>query len=330
MDIDIPAIWAKAKPFVTSQIRHLMGALAASIGTFGLLKDPGSQAQFVDIGTAIALYGITSAWSWWNASGRALFKAQMEIIQAKTLAQAQALRQAGLPMVTVKQIAQQSSTMTLAETAKVIPTLPTEIQSNISGPSPASISKIVAAVVVLILGSMLMPSDASAQNRRNAPALTGDPLNDIKTDLNNAGIKTPPATVAGAACDFNIFAALTPSNVITTIKNCVSDVNKPFLPDVQDALDSATAYKDKPAVDCLTPALAIVQAAVGKPGVPGKAAVIAPDGTVTAAAVPDQPAVMSGIILIFQKFREFTLANGPSACKNWVKSTINGAVAGAT
>ena len=37
---------------------------------------------------------------------------------------------------------------------------------------------------------------------------------------------------------------------------------------------------------------------------------------------------MAGVILIFQKFREFTLANGPAACKNWVQSTINGTVAG--
>jgi hypothetical protein len=157
---------------------------------------------------------------------------------------------------------------------------------------------------------------ASAQTRLRVPAITGNIGADIKTDLANAGIKTP-TVAAGVACDFNIFAALDPKSVVTTIQNCVSDVNKPFLPDIQAALDSATAYKDKPGIDCLTPALAIVQAAVGKP------AVIAPDGTVTT------PGQVPGIILIFQKFREFTLANGPAACKNWVQSTINGTVSNA-
>jgi hypothetical protein len=106
-------------------------------------------------------------------------------------------------------------------------------------------------------------------------------------------------------------------SAVTTIWNCVSDTAKPFLPDVQAALESATAYKDKPGIDCLTPALAIVQAAVVKP------AVTAPDGTVTT------PGQAPGVILIFQKFREFTLANGPTACKNWVQSTVNGTVSNA-
>jgi hypothetical protein len=182
----------------------------------------------------------------------------------------------------------------------------------------ATAAKAAAIVLALLMGMSLLPGDARAQTRKpliKPPALTGDIGADIKTDLSNVGVKTPTVT-PGAACDFNIFAALDPQNVVTMIQNCVSDANKPFLPDVQAALDSATAYKDKPGMDCLTPALAIVQAAVGTP------AVIAADGTVTT------PAKMAGIILIFQKFREFTLANGPAACKNWVQSTVNGVVAG--
>lgn len=172
-------------------------------------------------------------------------------------------------------------------------------------------------LIAVFLVSAFPAIPASAQTRTKQPplAITGDPIKDIKTDLSNAGVKVP-TTTAGAACDFNIFAALNPQNVVTDIQNCVSDANKPFLPDVQAALDSATAYKDKPAIDCLTPALAIVQAAVGTP------AVVAADGTITT------PAKMAGIILLFQKFREFTLANGPAACKNWVQSTINGTVTG--
>jgi hypothetical protein len=186
----------------------------------------------------------------------------------------------------------------------------------------AQAAQIPPAVKALILAGatawLLMggTDPASAQTRLRAPAVTGNIGADLKADLANAGIKTP--TVApGAACDFNIFAALQPTNVVTTIQNCVSDASKPFLPDVQAALDSATTYKDKPGIDCLTPALAIVQAAVGKP------AVTVPDGSVTT------PGQVPGVILIFQKFREFTLANGPAACKNWVQSTVNGTVSNA-
>ena len=156
---------------------------------------------------------------------------------------------------------------------------------------------------------------ANAQTLKRAPlAVTGDPIKDIRTDLANAGVKVP-AVKPGDSCSFNIFAALDPSNVITTIQNCVSDVSKPFLPDVQAALDSATAFKDQPGMACLAPALAIVKAAVGTPGDPN--------------ATPPVPAQMPGPILIFQKFREFTLAGGPAACKTWVSSTVSGATTGA-
>lgn len=189
--------------------------------------------------------------------------------------------------------------------------------SGSSSPAPSVTSTVIKILIgAFLLSAFLAGSPAMAQTTRHTPpAMTGNIVQDIKTDLNNAGIKAPTVT-AGAACDFNIFALLNPQNVVTMIQNCVSDANKPFLPDVQAALDSATAAKDKPGMDCLAPALAIVQAAVGTP------AVVAPDGTVTTQAK------MAGIILIFQKFREFTLANGPAACKNWVQSTINGAVSG--
>jgi hypothetical protein len=187
--------------------------------------------------------------------------------------------------------------------------------NSVNSTPPNVLPVVVKILLVAFMLSAFLAGDSAHAAQLKKPALTGDPIADIKTDLANAGIKTP-AVAPGAACDFNIFAALDPQNVVTMIQNCVSDANKPFLPDVQAALDSATAYKDKPAIDCLTPALAIVQAAVGTP------AVIAADGTVTT------PAKMAGVILIFQKFREFTLANGPAACKNWVQSTINGTVAG--
>lgn len=121
-------------------------------------------------------------------------------------------------------------------------------------------------IAAFVVSLPLAVGSAQAQSRRGL-AVTGDIKKDIETDLNNAGVKVPTVK-PGQACDFNIFAALKPENVVTTIQNCVSDASKPFLPDVQAALDSATKANDKPAIDCLTPAAAIVKAAVGTPPSP--------------------------------------------------------------
>jgi hypothetical protein len=96
----------------------------------------------------------------------------------------------------------------------------------------------------------------------------------------------------------------------------------PFVTDIKAALDSATAAKDGTAIACLTPALAIATAAVGTPAVPA----VVTNGVVT---TPEVPAVYPGPILIFQKYREFVTAGGPSNCKTAVQSTINGTMAGA-
>jgi hypothetical protein len=177
--------------------------------------------------------------------------------------------------------------------------------------------------------SMFLPTApvAAAPLKKLAPlAVTGNPVKDFKTDLNNAGVSTVPKVAGGnlAQCDFNIFAALDPQNVVNSVQNCVSAVNTQFLPDVAAALASAQAYGDDTGVQCLKPALAIVQAAVGTLAVPAKEAVPA---TATSPEIPAVAAVSAqtpGVILIFQKFREFTLAGGPTACQNWVKTTVNG------
>jgi hypothetical protein len=183
----IESMWAIIKPQVATTIRGGLKVVAGMIGGWGAMKNPGSQEQFIDLGTAAALYLIGQGWSWWQASGEALVKAQVDIIQAKTLAQAQKLRLAGLPQVTVKEIAQQSPTMTLAETAKVIPTLPAEIRANIAPATPSQngMGKIVAVIAILI-GAMFLggPDPASAQTAKlRAPQITGNVVEDAKANL---------------------------------------------------------------------------------------------------------------------------------------------------
>ena len=194
MDINktIESFYGMVKPQIASIIRGGFKVVAGYFGTIGLFKASGSQDQFIDMGTAIVLYLIGQGWSWWQASGQDLVKAQIEIIQAKTFAQAQKLRLAGLPQVTVKEIAQQSN-LTLAETAKVIPTLPAEVQANIApatlNPTIITAAKVGTAILLALMIGSLWPDPASAQiktpaqvkqeidnfNSRAAAAVTGQP-----------------------------------------------------------------------------------------------------------------------------------------------------------
>lgn len=159
-------------------------------------------------------------------------------------------------------------------------------------------------------------------------------INDLKAA--NAALQqkvtstiTPPSTPSKpGACDITLFTNLTIASAVTDIQNCIGSVvaggAAPFVTDITAALASATAAKDGTAVSCLTPALAIAQAAQGTPDVP---AVMSTDGTTV--VTPEKPAVYPGPILIFQKYREFVTAGGPSNCKTAVQSTINGTVASA-
>jgi hypothetical protein len=182
----------------------------------------------------------------------------------------------------------------------------------------------IAAFIVLISLAMLTWPAHAQQATRPKPA-SAEPKIELPFDplkLNKRGDGT-------TKCDFSLFAALQADSVVERIQQCVSDVANKFVPDVAAALASAQMYNggttdkpgDKPAVDCLMPALAIVQAAVGKPAVPEVPA------TATVPAVPAQPAQLPGPIVIFQKFREFQLSGGPAACKTWVNNTLTGAVA---
>lgn len=84
-------------------------------------------------GAAAAI--VAAGWSFWNDYGKAIVLSQFELLKAKALAQADAMKRRGLPAVTPGQIASQSDTLTTAQVVKVAATLPPEIQANIA---PAS------------------------------------------------------------------------------------------------------------------------------------------------------------------------------------------------
>jgi hypothetical protein len=133
-------------------------------------------------------------------------------------------------------------------------------------------------------------------------------------------IQAPEKPVTNAPCDFNIFTALQAKNLLDQLKICATTRGQD---DLQLALDSATKSNDKVGVSCLQPALAIVQAAaqasIAQSAAHGDTAPAVPDpnSTTPAAHTP-----VPGLVTMFQKFREFVLAGGVTACKSYVNVTI--------
>jgi hypothetical protein len=174
-----------------------------------------SAAEYAGAATAI----VAAGYSFWNDYGKAIVLSQLEVMKAKSLAQAQALRLANQPQVTVKQIAEQSSKLTLDDTKAIVATLPHEIQSNISKPTEPA-AKIVALLAILLLGAMAWPGDASAQIRIKTPAQLEQDFQAL-----NAKVEALNTKVAGSAV-----AAVTgqSSQPSAALKNVMSALSKPF------------------------------------------------------------------------------------------------------
>lgn len=212
------------------------------------------------------------------------------------------------------------------------------ISSNAPGPlinAPPAAPTIVKILIAAFLLSAFLPmGHAMAQvlpRPRAAVPLTGDLGKDIKTaiDKQNANaqaIVSGTSTDPNVSCDFKVFLGLTPQNLEATIKKCLSDANSTLVEDTQRALESAKAYTqtgasaptpDNDAINCLTPGLAILKAGVIVPAIPE---VKDASGNIT---TPGVPAKNPGLILLFQKYREFVLAGGLTSCKTWVDTAVN-------
>lgn len=275
-----PSVWTALQPLLAQGARDVLRTLGTILLTHGVITN-GSVGVEAFIGAGMTLFGIL--WGWWTTTG---------YLQAAAL---------------LKKLTAQHSVTEAVTTAKAMPPATTQTVNS------AIIGKVVPTLLIAFALSLLLSGgSAFAQTTTKRPglAVTGDPVADIKTDFASAGIKAPNIK-PGDACSYNLFAALDPKTFVTQIQNCISADNSILLPDVQKALDSATDAKDGTATQCLTPALAIVKAAIITPGDP--------------TATPPVPAQTAGIITLFQKFREFVNAGGPAACKIWVNTTITGA-----
>ena len=230
-------------------------------------------------------------------------------------------------------------------------------------PAPAVQAKVeqIARVGVLLAAFLLplllfSPSMAQGVVRAKAaasPKLTGDLVKDIQAANNQvkATVTGQPAdpTAALPCMDISVLTKLTPQNLVPTLKNCEQDGVKQLVSDTQRALDSAKAFTgsatsttaagDNDAINCLSPGLALFKAGMIIPAVPDTPAVLNPDGSVKTAAIPGTPEIDPGPILLYQKYREFTIVGGLTSCQTWFNGPINatnaagigaaGAVAGA-
>lgn len=205
----------------------------------------------------------------------------------------------------------------------------------VGGNPPSGIPPMIVRILIacFVLSLMFPGGEARAQSAKlKTPA---EIKRDIDTALGNGATKSSKddaaadPTAALPCMDITMLKKLTLANLQPTLKACVQDANNQLVTDTQRALDSAKNYTptgakeptgDSDAVNCLTPALALFQAAAF---VPAKPAVLNEDGSVKTEAVPEQK---PGPILLAQKYREFTLAGGLTSCQSWINAPINATI----
>ncbi len=198
--------------------------------------------------------------------------------------------------------------------------------SNKAGPlvSAPAVPPVVKVAIGFLIVGVALAFAAPAMAAQKRPTFTGNPLVDIRNIGTAAGQAAQATTPGGTpTCGFGTFTALTPDNLVSLLQACASKM----LAGSQGALASAGKANDNIATACLTPAVALLQAAIGTPAV---AAVDAVPATATTSAAPATPAVAAQLpdpILMFQKFREFVNAGGITNCKAWINNTVTAATA---
>lgn len=260
------------------------------------------------------------------------------------------MQMGGLPSQARNVIAAGGAIDVSANAAPALATMAMDPTQQKIGPAPgasaavAAIAKSAASALLLalVLSFLLAPASASAQTgiRKPQPKQTNglpcDPANLLPGCKAAAAVADGMDPKAALPCmDVTVLTKLSLANLIPTMKACVQDVNNQLVTDTQRALDSAknftktgetAAVGDSDGVNCLTPALALFRAASIVPAVPD---VTNPDGTIKTTGTPE---LDPGPILLFQKYREFTIAGGLTSCQTWVNGPTNataGAIGGA-
>lgn len=149
---------------------------AAGLVSHGMISSNQTET-FVSLGMAL----VGAGWSFWDDYGRAIVLSQLEVLKAKSLAQASKLKDAGLPQVTVGQIAAQSATLSQADVVKAVAKLPAANQATVQG-----VAQIILLAIV-VAGLLGFAGDARAQGvtlpKIKPPQITGDVAADTKANL---------------------------------------------------------------------------------------------------------------------------------------------------
>lgn len=183
--------------------KKLLLGFGASLVTHGVIA--GNQVEtFASIGMTLVVAG----WSLWNDYGKAIVMSQLEVLKAKSLAQAEKMQINGVKQVTAEEIAAQSPKLTEASVQKTAATLPASIQDNIA---PAKVAVILLAIGLAFL---LTAAPSSAQGllklplaRAPAPATTAaaglqkimDDIANVKQELVDGAIADIEAADADAS-----------------------------------------------------------------------------------------------------------------------------------
>lgn len=218
--------------------KSLLG-LGATLATHGVISSNQTET-FVAVG--MALVGV--AWSLWNDYGRAIVLSQLDVLKAKSLAQAAKMRDAGVTPVTVSQVAAQSPTLTTADVSKTVATLPAEVQKNV-------VKMIVLVAAAALLLAMVSPDAARAQLKK--PQITGNVIDDAKVNL---GIN-PPSTSTAAAPAGSVDAAI--GNFNSGIQKLTKDLVDKAISDVTAAQTDAQNHNDQISKPCWDANLALLK-----------------------------------------------------------------------
>jgi hypothetical protein len=171
--MDLSAFWKSAQPILAGQVRMYLAAGAAAAIGHGYLR-PDSAGAVVEIGAGAVSLAAAAGWQVWTDYVQPIIIDQLEILKAKSHAQAAKLKENGIKPVTVTEIAAQSPTMDVAAVTKAIGTLPPAVQANIAGMTGSGVKgSLTALLAILIPIAMAWPGDASAQGRLKLPI---DPL----------------------------------------------------------------------------------------------------------------------------------------------------------
>ena len=280
--------------------------LGATAVTHGIIASNQTET-FV----AAGMFLVGAGWSFWNDYGKAIVLSKLEVLKAQSLAQAAKLRNAGIAAPTVTEIAAQHPTLTPADVTKAV------------------VVKIL--IAAFLLSAFLFVPPAMAAQTRLGPI--GQKMQDDfeRTKATVTDKLTADPKAALPCMDITVLTKLTLANLVPTMKACVQDANNQLVSDTQRALDSAeaftgsatsdTAVGDNDAINCLKPGLALFKAAAIVPAVPD---VLNPDGTMKTKGTPQ---LDPGPILLFQKYREFTIKGGLTSCQAWVNGPVNATAA---